>query len=164
MKTHILLLCLGIFSIGLFAQNDEGAKVAPVSQAIQNNEYTIQVGLPLLGQDINSGERNTTPADVKFPWDVLYLFNTFAEESFDVSKEYFGDKVLISWTLRNNLDLINTITVLRREYTEDNSNEFVAISSIVPDQTIYEDKYVEGGILYEYKVITDGVSEIESLY
>ncbi|WP_299438656.1 LamG-like jellyroll fold domain-containing protein [uncultured Aquimarina sp.] len=164
MKKHIVLLCLGLFSIGLYAQNDQGAKVAPVSQAIQNSGYTIQVGLPFLGQDTSSGVRNTTPADVRFPWDVLYLFNTFSEESFDVSKGYFGDKVLISWTLRSNLDLISTIVIYRREYTDDGSNEFLAISSIAPDQTTYEDKYVEGGVLYEYKVEADGVSEIESLY
>ena len=92
MKKIIITLGLWVLVTGLWAQNDGGAKIVPVSQAIQNNGFTIQVGVPYLGQNSNSVERITNPVDVRFPWDVLYLFNTFAQESFDVSKGYFGDK------------------------------------------------------------------------
>ncbi len=163
MKKHILW-CIGLLSIGLYAQNDEGAKITPVSESVQNGGYTIQVGMPFLGQDVNSTKRKTIPADVRFPWDVLYLFNTFSEESFDVSKGYFGDKVLINWSLRSNFDLISTINIYRREYTDDGSNDYTFISSVAPDQTTYEDEYVEGGVLYEYKLEAAGVSEIDSKY
>ena len=163
MKKYILW-CIGLLSIGLYAQNDEGAKITPVSESVQSDRYTIQVGMPFLGQDLSSTKRKTIPADVRFPWDVLYLFNTFSEESFDVSKGYFGDKVLINWSLRSNFDLISTINIYRREYTDDGSNEYTFISSVAPDQTTYEDEYVEGGVLYEYKLEAAGVSEIESKY
>ncbi|WP_298545987.1 LamG-like jellyroll fold domain-containing protein [uncultured Aquimarina sp.] len=163
MKKYVVI-GLWLLATGLWAQNEDGAKIAPVSQAIQANNYTIQVGLPYLAQDMNSTERKTEPADIRFPWEVLYLFNTFAEESFDVSKGYFGDKVLIEWNLRNNFDLVSTIDLYRREYTDDGTEIYEQISSISPEETSYEDKYVEGGVLYEYKVVAEGVSQTEERY
>lgn len=157
MRKKILTLCLGLLVTGLWAQQDDGAKIVTISQAIQNNDYTIQVGIPYLGtSDI------TNPTDARFPWDVLYLFGTFAEESFDVSKGYFGDKVLLQWELRNNFNLITTIEILRRELGS--LTPFQFIGSVSPNDTQYEDKYVDGGVLYEYKVLAKGVSQTEELY
>ena len=112
MKKIIITLGLWLLATGLWAQNDTGAKVVPVSQAIQNNGYTMQVGVPYLVDteqsstivDVSNPNINDDiyPFDIRFPWDALYLFPTFAEESFDVSKGYFGDKILINWTLRAN--------------------------------------------------------------
>ena len=79
MKKIIIALFLGLIATGLRAQNTAGAKVVPSSQAIQKNGYTIQVGLPYLGQNKNNTTRVVQPADVRFPWNVLYLFPTFAE-------------------------------------------------------------------------------------
>jgi hypothetical protein len=146
----------------LWAQNEEGAKILPVAQAIQKNGYTMQVGLPFLGQKL--GGRNTKPADVRFPWGVLYLYETFAEESFDVSKGYFGDKILITWDLRSNFDLISSIKIYKREYNEAGDKPYVFVGSVAPSVTQYEDKYAEGGILFEYKIVAEGLSKIESLY
>jgi len=159
----ILLILMGFLATGLWAQNN-GARLTTASQTIQSQGYTIQVGVPFLGQNLNETDRATNPLDIRFPWDVLYLFNTFAEESFDVSKGYFGDKVLINWTIRNNINLIKNIKIYRREYTENNANEFELIGNTSAITTQYEDLYVEGGVLYEYKVVADGVSAIESLY
>lgn len=164
MKKIIITLGLWFLVTGLWAQINEGAKVVPVSQAIQNKNFTIQVGLPYLGQDKASTVRNTNPLDIRFPWDVLYLYGTFAEESFDVSKGYFGDKILINWDLRSNFDLISSIKIYKREYNDAGDNEYDFVGSVSPSETAYEDKYVEGGILYEYKVVAEGVSEIESRY
>ena len=96
MKKIILTLFIAMLSFGLWAQNDKGAKFVFVSQAVQSNvltdnKYSIQVGVPLLGQNkalITPPTRTITPADVRFPWDVLYLYSTFSEEFFDVSKGY----------------------------------------------------------------------------
>lgn len=162
MQKIIITLCLLFLAIGAWAQNDEGAKIVSVSQAIQTNSFTIQVGIPYLGQ--NSTSRITNPLDVRFPWDVLYLYGSFAEESFDISKGYFGDKILIRWDLRANFDIISNIKIFRRIYNDAGSNTFEYVGSVSKSETSYEDRYVEGGVLYEYKIFADGVSTIETLY
>jgi hypothetical protein len=161
MKKRILTLCFGLLVSGLWAQQDDGAKVVTTSQAIQNTvnttNYTIQVGVPYLGTD-----NNATPTDIRFPWNVLYVFGTFAEESFDISKGYFGDKVLLQWELRNNFDLISIIKIYRRELGGVLS--FQQIGTVSKNDTQYEDKYVDGGVLYEYKILAEGVIQNEELY
>lgn len=164
MKGIIIALGLWFFAVGVWAQNDEGAKIVSVSQAIQNNGFTIQVGIPFLGQNDYTGIRLTTPFDIRFPWDALYLYQTFADESFNVSKGYFGDKILINWDLRNNFDLISSIKIYKRIYNDAGDNDYEFVGSVSPAETSYEDKYVEGGVLYEYKVVAEGVSTLESLY
>jgi len=162
MKKIIITVACGLMATGLWAQNDGGAKIVPVSQAIQKNGFTIQVGLPFLGQ--YQGTRKTSPADMRFPWDVLYLYNTFAEESFDVSKGYFGDKILISWDVRANIDLIKSIKIYKRVYDVAGTAPYIFAGSVAGSATQYEDKYAEGGVLYQYKVVADGISTTESLY
>ncbi|BAO74694.1 LamG-like jellyroll fold domain-containing protein [Winogradskyella sp. PG-2] len=163
MKKLIILGCLSVLVTGLWAQNDEGAKIVPVSQALQGvpgangNIYTIQVGLPFVAPSNNN-------YDIRFPWDIKYLYGTFADESFDVSKGYFGDKILISWELRANYDLISSIKIYRREYTDTGSNDFVFVSNVSRDETQYEDQYVEGGVLYEYKIVAEGIDPTEIKY
>ena len=162
MKNIFITLVFWLVGTGLWAQNVGGAKIVPVSQAIQKNGFTIQVGLPFLGQ--NNGTRKTSPADIRFPWDVLYLYSSFAEESFDVSKGYFGDKILISWDVRANVDLIKSIKIYKRVYDVAGTAPYIFVGSVAASATQYEDKYAEGGVLYQYKVVADGVSTTESLY
>ena len=161
MKKVYILLGLLLLGTGVFAQYEKGAQHVTVSESVQANGYTIQVGLPFLGQNRDNTERTTNPVDVRFPWDQLYLYGTFAEESFDVSKGYFGDKVLINWSVRNNADAITNIKVFRREY---GTSDYTFISNVSPVATEYADQYVEGGVLYEYKLEAEGVSNIPELY
>ena len=161
MRTKLLTLCLGFLVSGLWAQQDDGAKVVTTSQAIQetvnSNNYTIQVGVPYLGTD-----NNVTPTDIRFPWDIFYIFGTFSEDSFDISKGFFGDKVLLQWEIRNNFNLITSIEISRRELGSTGAFQF--IGSVGPNDTQYEDRYVDGGVLYEYKVLAKGVSQTETRY
>ncbi|MBW1298595.1 LamG-like jellyroll fold domain-containing protein [Aquimarina litoralis] len=156
-----ILVALGLLLLGTEAFAQDGAQHVTASQTIQSNGYSIQVGVPYLGQNINSIDRTINPVDVRFPWDILYLYNTFEEESFDVSKGYFGDKVLLIWSIRNNIDDITNIKIYRREF---GTIDYDFISNVSPIATEYEDEYVEGGVLYEYKVEAEGVSDIEELY
>ncbi|OUD36219.1 LamG-like jellyroll fold domain-containing protein [Flavobacterium sp. FPG59] len=164
MKKIIIALFLGLIATGLRAQNTEGAKIVPVSQAIQKNGFTIQVGLPYLGQNQSAATRPTKPADLRFPWGVLYLFPTFTEDSFDVSKGYFGDKILISWDLRSNFEKISSIKIYKREYNLAQDKPYQFVGSVAPSVTQYEDRYAEGNVLFQYKIVAEGVSSIESLY
>jgi hypothetical protein len=163
MKKIIAVLGMFVLGAGLYAQNNNGAKIVPVSQAIQKNGFNIQVGLPFLGQN-KTVPRRTNPADIRFPWNVLYLYNTFAEESFSVSKGFYGDKVLIAWNLRANENLVKSIKIYRRVYTESGNLPYNLVVSLSPTQTTYEDKYVEGGVLYEYMVDAQGIATTPILY
>ncbi|WP_406682777.1 T9SS type A sorting domain-containing protein [Seonamhaeicola sp. MEBiC1930] len=167
MKKLILTLCFGFLVSGLWAQNSNGAKVVTASETQQGVEangdyYTIQVGVPyLLSTSPPVGPDNDV-YNIRFPWDILYLPRTFAEESFDISKGYFGDKVLIQWEIKANFDLISTIKIFRRELGSVSPFQF--IGSVSPNDTEYEDNYVDGGVLYEYKVKAEGVGVEEELY
>ena len=156
----LLGFCSSVYSQG----NTEGAKVVTVSQVVNgtvnSNQYSIQVGLPYLGIT-ESSERTTTPLDIRFPWDILYFYDTFSEESFTVSKGYFTDKVKINWAIRANQDLISGFYIHRRELGEANYTRIASLSSFT---TEYEDKYIEGAALYEYKVEALGVSETPEKY
>jgi hypothetical protein len=163
MKKIIAVLGIFFLGTGLYAQNTKGAKIVPVSQAIQNKGFSIQVGLPFLGQN-KTGSRRTNPVDIRFPWNTLYLYNTFAEESFGVSKGFYSDKILITWDLRSNQDLVKSIKIYRRVYTETGNLPYNLVVGLSATETTYEDKYVEGGILYEYKVEAQGISATPILY
>lgn len=59
-----IVLALGLLLLGIEAFAQDGAQPVTVSQAVQNNGYTIQVGVPYLGQNRNSTDRTTNPIDV----------------------------------------------------------------------------------------------------
>ena len=178
MKKVIVTLCACFLVSGVWAQLEQGAKVITASQTKQAAETTIngnpaflqfQVGLPFIVDKtfnieeiaLSQPERYTSPftGSINFPWNVLYLYNTFSEETtaFDVSKGYFGDKVLLRWELKSNFDNINYIKIYRRLYTETTSGNWVFLSNVSKDNTQYEDLYIDGGVLYEYKVEADGI-------
>ena len=175
MKKIIITFFLSLLGLGVFAQFSKGAKIVYLTQAIKSSTasptfYTIQVGKPLLGQTKPSSDktaaaptRSYIPVDIRFPWEVLYLYKTFSEEFFDVSKGYFGDKILISWVLNNNKD--KSIEIFRREYSPLSPKTWgTPLVTLANTVTSYEDKYVEGGVLYEYKVHAIDVSTDEILY
>ncbi|MCH9659793.1 MAG: LamG domain-containing protein, partial [Bacteroidetes bacterium] len=167
MKKYILTLCFGFLVLGLWAQNSNGAKVVTASETQQSIEangvyYTIQVGVPYLLSTSQPVGPDNEIYNIRFPWDILYLPRTFAEESFDISKGYFGDKVLLQWEIKANFDLISTIKISRRELGSVLPFQF--IGSVSPNDTQYEDNYVDGGVLYEYKVKAEGVGVDEELY
>ncbi|CAM1344888.1 LamG-like jellyroll fold domain-containing protein [Tenacibaculum amylolyticum] len=162
MKKLRLVSCLWLLCTSLWAQIDDGAKINTASQTHQSRNYVLQVGIPYLG--VNNGVHTTNPVDVRFPWDILYLYGTFSDDSFNVSKGYFGDKVLINWRLRNNQEEVTNLVLSRRIYTEDNSSTFEVVENIPPTDTTYEDLYVEGGVLYEYKLEAEGIRDIPERY
>ncbi len=165
-RAAIFAILLG-FSSSVYSQgNTEGAKVVTVSQVVNetvnSNQYSIQVGLPYLGIIENEqGFERLTSRDIRFPWDILYFYDTFSEESFTVSKGYFTDKVKINWAIRANQDLISGFYIHRRELGESN---YTRIASLNQFRTDYEDKYIEGARIYEYKVEAVGVSETPAKY
>jgi hypothetical protein len=175
MKKLIITMCLGFMVTGLWAQNDTGAKIVTVSQAIQNGQdpttldvggvntdvnFQFQVGVPFIFQEaIPTGVLDEYYSYLNFPWSILYIYSTFSEdpESFDVSKGYFSNNVLITWELKSNYDFIKYIKIYRRKYTLAGNGNWLFLANVDKDATQYEDKYVDGGVLYEYKIEADGI-------
>ncbi|WP_297814529.1 hypothetical protein [uncultured Polaribacter sp.] len=121
-------------ALNLLAQVSDGAQIVTTSQrspdpedikvlTINGNSATIQLQVGVIFQRGIVDQNNTNPtynAIFRFPWDILYIYDTFSEEnaSFDISKGFFGDKVLISWELKNNYDDIKLLKIYRRKYTD----------------------------------------------
>lgn len=150
---HILFFFFASIS---FAQTDlSKAKVITASQTISNsNGFSIITGRPYLG--IKENNENSTNPQIRFPWDVLYLYETFNNDSFDVSKGQFTDKVRINWVLRNNIGLIDYIYIYRRKLSNI-ERPYELVASVASNETEYEDFYVEGNVLYEYRVEAVGI-------
>ncbi len=177
MKKTLLVLFLLFISIVSFSQDRKGAKfihggqfiVKTVGTGSATKKYRITVGMPIYGK--RSGTDTTRvikPLDIRFPWDILYLYDTFGEDYFTVSKGYFGDKVKIEWELKNNISGSSAVTglkIFRRVYNPVNPNSWGnPIANLAATSTSFEDKYIEGGILYEYKLYANGVNSTELKY
>ena len=170
-KQQIVAFFAMFLCICSYSQAQVNAKVVTGSQTISkkdNNakQYDIIVGLPYLGTRIES-ETDTIPTtsttDIRFPWSVLYLKKTFAEANFEVSKGYFPDKVRISWLLNANQNSIDNFEVYRRpklNFSAGN-NAYQKIATLPSSAIEFEVRYIEGGVLYEYKLKALGVSPNE---
>ena len=176
MKKGIISFLLGtILVLNLQAQTNRGPRIIYPTQVINssipnggNAKFSMQVGLPILGINQISNTRILHPLDIRNPWDILYLSNTFSEDFFTISKGYYGDKVKIEWELKNNITGASAVTgikIYRRAYNPNNPNNWgQPIVNLSASATNYEDKYIEGGVLYEYKVYATGVNNVELMY
>lgn len=121
----------------------------------------MQIGVPIFGIDINKPQRSDYRFDIRFPWDIFYQYQTFANESFEVSKGYFGDKVRLNWEFRNNQNRISSVKIYRRRYSSTNEQPYQLLANRPGTTTEFEDQFSEGGVLYEYKVFAEGILDVE---
>jgi hypothetical protein len=73
----------------------EAQKVVTVSQVIQKNGFTMQVGLPFLGRTVAP-----SATDIRF-MGCLYLNGTFLEINLRY-QGYFSDKIHLQWEVISN--------------------------------------------------------------
>ena len=111
--------------------------------------YTLQVGVPyLVPQAQTQGNYS-----IRFPWETLYLNATFSSQLV-VSKGYYGDKIHLQWEVTNNYNVIRSFKVFRKLL---GSQVYEQIANLSASTTSYEDLLVNGGQLYEYKLLAVGV-------
>lgn len=174
-KSIIIFFITCFYTFTLFAQTNRGPRIIYPSQTVnstiingQNRKLIMQIGLPILGINQQTNTRLIRPLDIRNPWDILYLSNTFSDDFFSISKGYYGDKVKIEWELKNNTSgesAVTGIKIYRRVYNPSNANSWgQPIVNLSASATNYEDKYIEGGVLYEYKVYATGVNDNELIY
>ncbi len=174
----VVLFFLFILSTTLcFSQEKKGAKFVSTARFIDTTvtrgvgatiRYSIHVGVPLLGRYLTPDTLSSTRLDIRFPWNILYLYDTFSEDYFTVSKGYYGDKIKLDWEIKNNVtgnSAVTGIRIFRRIYNPSSPNSWGSpIANLPANATTFEDKYVEGGLLYEYKVYASGVNLTELKY
>ncbi|MEQ8812560.1 MAG: laminin G, partial [Imperialibacter sp.] len=125
----------------------------------------LHVGSPIHYGYTETADNNKV--SLHFPYGVLYIKSTFDEALFEVSKGYFSDKILISWTIGQNEEAVTQIKIYRRLFNDSNTDDisgFTQIATLQRDAYQFEDSNVQGGKLYEYKVEAVGVSVISSKY
>ncbi len=161
MKRLVFILPLLVLCIAAVFAQRVNVKDVTASQAIRNQGLTFQVGVPILGTNKAVSERRFAPLDIRFPWDIFYQYQTFAPEFFEISKGYFGDKVRLNWEFLNNQDRITSVKIFRRLYRDNSPDPFQLLANRPGTTTEFEDEFAEGGILYEYKVLAEGILETE---
>ncbi|NLR94614.1 LamG-like jellyroll fold domain-containing protein [Flammeovirga agarivorans] len=165
----ILLLIFGVVNgRNVLAQDDEFApKVFTGSGGNQQRLITsdgsyidFQIGSPIM---LGNMPHNSNSISLGFPYNRLYAFPTFSHDGFEVSKGYYGDKILIQWEVFDNNQDITNFKIYRRVFDDNNVNDednFVEIAQLASDVYEYEDPYVDGSVIYEYKLQANGISAI----
>lgn len=90
-KGIIIFLISSFYTVSLFAQNNnKGPLFLNPTQSINsvipnggNSKFSILVGLPFLGKNDNLSPRLISPVDIRNPWGILYLSNTFENDYLD---------------------------------------------------------------------------------
>ncbi|MBB6463137.1 LamG-like jellyroll fold domain-containing protein [Flammeovirga kamogawensis] len=161
----------------------EGIFAGEKKEIHDNGEYiNFHIGAPILPYNIEKDydiyrEDDTSLTDgetiregrlnMSFPYDVFYTTPTFTKSSFDVSKGYFSDKTAISWDIYSNRDVITSFKIYSRPFdinNEDDIENYKLLATVSGDTYFYDDPHVEGGVLYEYKVVAEGIAELDIRY
>ncbi len=96
-----------------------------------------------------------------FRHDLVYAENTFGQDLF-VSKGFFSDYIELRWDVINYESQISNFRILRRELG--GTDDYAQIANIAADSRSWQDAYAESGILYEYKLIANGIVPFEKVY
>ena len=193
MTRYIFVLCVLFFAFAeeSIAQEKSGVKSVigaaaskrdnlglTLTQSVNgvNTTFTISsmsllAGMPYMGvtRQLNSDTAYSQNyiKDFGFPWGVRYLYNTFSEDAFTVSKGYYSDKIELNWNIKKNLEKIVSLSVYRTEdVVSTNPNWGTPIKVLAKDVGTFIDNNVEGGKLYRYKIFATGVEvdKLEILY
>ena len=173
MKVRIILLAALAWCHTTYAQKKSNPQLFFGNGALQQVPFLIgadnpggimylQVGNPIPYSTATSTVDNST-ITVRFPWDVPYIPLTFSNETFEVSKGYFSDRIQIKWNVLANSTKISKFAVYRRLYQESNTDDvanYTLIATLSSDAFSFDDPNVQGATLYEYKVVAVGVSSI----
>lgn len=173
MKARIIILAGLAWCLTAFAQKKSDPQLFSGNGALQQVPFItnpttpgaviyLQVGSPIRFSTATSTVDNST-FSVRFPWDVPYIPLTFSNETFEVSKGYFSDRIQIKWNVLANSAKISKFAVYRRLYQESNTDDeanYTLIATLSSDAFSFDDPNVQGATLYEYKVVAVGVSSI----
>ena len=96
-----------------------------------------------------------------FKYGIFYSKFAFKKQMF-VSKGYFPDYVQLTWELVNFQDEITSFKIFRRELGA--SVPFEQVANVAKTATGWKDEFAEAGVLYEYKLLADGIYPLEKAF
>ena len=128
-----------------------------IENSTGNLRINMQVGSAILLQTHTNGVNTTT---IGFPYEILYISNTFVANQYEFSKGYYPDRVKLSWQLGANQDRITNFQVFRKEIGVASQEQLIA--TLASDVYEYDDYETQGGVLYEYRVKANGISSSEN--
>ena len=163
MKKRLLILVgFLLYFVNIQAQEQSehllfvGAGAVDYKSTVKERNIQMQIGGALpYNLNINSSKDKNT--ELGFPYNILYIPPTFVVDKFQVSKGYFTESVKIEWKIGNNQDNITSTRIFRRKLGD--TGAFEDIASVSKDVFEYNDSQVEGGVLFEYQVIAEGVAK-----
>jgi hypothetical protein len=91
-----------------------------------------------------------------FPYNVLYFKNVFEKQIF-VSKGYFADYVQLQWNVVSLANSIKRFKIYRKQLGD--PGDSLLMASVPADNYSWKDEYAERGIIYEYTVFAEGLSD-----
>jgi hypothetical protein len=144
------VLCL-VWLMGIPSLQAQVQSTTASSAKSKSYGYTLQVGVPYRVPQ-SATQSNYS---IRFPWEVMYLNGTFSSQ-LEVSKGYFSDKIQLQWEVTNNYSVIRSFKIYRKPLGSEVYEKIANVSSTV---TSYEDVLVNGGELYEYKLVATGVMD-----
>lgn len=151
----------------VLAQNNDTTMSPVVFGTVGDNAYTTQNHTNtsisfMIGQAFVLVD-NTTPFDTTrcgFPYEAQYMQNTFAG-GLACSKGYYSNYVLLQWNIVNNSSLITNVVIYRRPVSL-NTSIFQLAAKLDASVSSWQDIYCESGTIYEYKVIAEGISGVQT--
>ena len=97
---------------------------------------------------------------IGFPYRFMYSKDAF-KDNLQVSKGYYSNYVRLQWELYNP-EAVTQIKIFRRLLSE-GDDDFRLTATVSSQESSWQDQYAEPGLMYEYKVIADGIWDTEIL-
>ena len=151
----LLLLSVGLYIVSVAQDVSTTTPVMTGSitgrKVLAERTYTFNVGSAI--PYFYNGSSDTL-LQVGFPYNVLYMDQTFAGDIF-VSKGYYPDYIQLKWEVVNNASKIDHFEVFRKKLNEPN---LVWVENLDANARKWEDYFCEANEVYQYTLHAIGVS------
>ncbi|WP_343328876.1 LamG-like jellyroll fold domain-containing protein [Polaribacter staleyi] len=142
-------------------QSDHKGSFLSGAGKVQNTGNNLQIQFQI-GATFQYPMVVETKTKAGFPFGILYVPNTFSDKTYEVSKGYYPDKIRLSWSIGANEENITKVKVFRKPL--EGQAQYNLIATVGKDVFEFEDTQVEGGVLYQYKLLAEGINSIEQKY
>ena len=87
-------------------------------------------------------------------YDLVLAANAFDKDLF-VSKGYFPEYIQLKWELKKYQSSVTAYRVFRKKYGT--SDALVQVAYLSKDASDWKDEFAEAGVMYEYKLLAEGI-------
>ena len=87
-------------------------------------------------------------------YDIIFASNAFDQDLF-VSKGYFPDYVQLRWELKKYQSSVTSYRIFRRKLGT--GEDYAQVAFLSSNESDWQDEFTESGVLYEYKLLAEGL-------